>query len=196
VIALKKEKRMNEREAFKSLDEFKEAYLPEQYKREQLDLLWQAALASQEPVATVTCKNGEWYGRIPISISKAKKVEVGMKLYPRPQAQYLHNLCQEQGIEIDVLKAKLEALASQEPVGYVATMPTKDLQQVPMKLMADMAHYIACYTSPQPDLQDARIKEICYYALNRFIQDHDTGKKIFTNNDVENYTIEAMKAKG
>jgi acetoin utilization deacetylase AcuC-like enzyme len=39
---------MKEQEALKSLDEFKKTYLPEQYKREQLDNLWKAELAIQQ----------------------------------------------------------------------------------------------------------------------------------------------------
>jgi hypothetical protein len=53
---------------FNSLDEFKEAYLPEQYKREQLDKLWQAARSDKgEAVALYTkneCTNCESSGRV------------------------------------------------------------------------------------------------------------------------------------
>jgi hypothetical protein len=102
------------------------------------------------------------------------------------------------------------ALASQEPVANIVNELLKNqkpLSNEDNKLLPDNlwklyddenGNKVLSRTSPQaqPDLQDVRMKEICYYALNRFIHDHDTGKKIFTNDDVENYTVEAMKAKG
>ena len=36
----------------------------------------------QQPVATVTCRNGEWFGRI--TAQARKRVEVGEKLYLKP----------------------------------------------------------------------------------------------------------------
>jgi hypothetical protein len=91
------------------------------------------------------------------------------------------------------------ALASQEPA-YWVDMSYRNAHGYRLAYDTDPKTngFMPVYTSPQaqPDLQDARIKQVCYYALNRFIHDHDTGKKIFTNDDVENYTIEAMKAKG
>lgn len=84
------EKNKSERE-FKMLDEFKEAYLPEQYKREQLDKLWQAALdhkQEQEPVAYAAFSVT---GNIRIYTSSKDKVkslseQIGDQLIPL----YLH----------------------------------------------------------------------------------------------------------
>jgi hypothetical protein len=92
------------------------------------------------------------------------------------------------------------ALASQEPVAYMKVTANgstyfnvRDMKQ---------PDFFPLYTSPQAYLTErvkeleAKIKKVCYYALNRFIHDHDTGKKIFTNDDVEKYTVEALKQIG
>jgi len=56
----------------------------ESYCTELMYKAWQAALsqeATREPVGEVRCRNGKWFGYIPVSVLNAKKVEAGMKLY-------------------------------------------------------------------------------------------------------------------